>query len=265
MSTAVNGDAVGSTHGRRLLDYSRRSDRRPYATMPANHDTDLLNQATQKPFAGRAGLRLLMICDARLFLEVLLAAFERAGHGVVGWCSPDENLAAAVARHQPDVCVVALSVTDDRLLAAARAIGDLAANVSAMVITDLVKRDLMRPMLAAGVRGLLDRRAPFDDLLHGLERLAGGELVVDDARRGESVRPSAFPAPAKSNKLTRREQEVLARITAGDGTAEIATALNIRPSTARSHVQNVRHKLGVRTRLQAVAQGVNGLPPVSEP
>lgn len=245
MSTA-HRDAVAVNKDHRLLD------------------PDLPNHSPREVLAAGPRLRLLTVCDAGLYLEGLLAAFERAGHGVVGWCSPDDDLAAVVARRQPDVCVVTLSATDDRLLAAAKTIGDLAAELPALVITDLVRRDRIRPMLAAGVRGLVDRRAPLDDLLDVLGRVAAGEVVVDSALGLESIRPAAVPAPAHRNQLTPREEEVLARMAAGDGTAEIAIALNIRPSTARSHVENVRHKLGARTRLQAVAYVVNGLRPVSE-
>lgn len=53
--------------------------------------------------------------------------------------------------------------------------------------------------------------------------------------------------------LTRRELQVLARISDGEDTQAIAVGMGIAPSTARTHVQRVLVKLGARTRLEAAA------------
>ena len=53
--------------------------------------------------------------------------------------------------------------------------------------------------------------------------------------------------------LTRREREVLRRIVIGQSTDEMAKDMRVSRSTARTHVQNVLQKLGVHSRLQAVA------------
>lgn len=52
--------------------------------------------------------------------------------------------------------------------------------------------------------------------------------------------------------LTPREREVLGRVAMGESSAEIADALVISPETVRQHVQNALHKLGARTRAQAI-------------
>ena len=53
--------------------------------------------------------------------------------------------------------------------------------------------------------------------------------------------------------LTEREWQVMECILEGRSTDEIASALGVRRSTARTHVQNLLAKLGVHTRLQAAA------------
>lgn len=54
--------------------------------------------------------------------------------------------------------------------------------------------------------------------------------------------------------LTRREQEVLQRITLGETDAAIGHALGISPKTASKHVENILRKLGVETRTAAAVQ-----------
>ena len=61
------------------------------------------------------------------------------------------------------------------------------------------------------------------------------------------------PFRDKPPDLTEREREVLRRITDGQSTRQIARGLDITPSTARTHAQNVLVKLGVRSRVQAAA------------
>ena len=53
--------------------------------------------------------------------------------------------------------------------------------------------------------------------------------------------------------LTKREREVLRLIADGNSYEEVAKALFISPETVRTHVGNAVQKLGVRTRMQAVA------------
>jgi DNA-binding NarL/FixJ family response regulator len=61
------------------------------------------------------------------------------------------------------------------------------------------------------------------------------------------------PEPAALEALTPREQEVLGLVRKGRSTKEIARELDITRATVRCHVQRVLTKLGVASRLQAVA------------
>ncbi len=54
-------------------------------------------------------------------------------------------------------------------------------------------------------------------------------------------------------ELTKREQQVLVLLAQGEGTSSVAKTLTISNTTARNHIQNILAKLGVHTRLEAVA------------
>lgn len=53
--------------------------------------------------------------------------------------------------------------------------------------------------------------------------------------------------------LTRRELEVLRLVSEGVRTKEAAARLHVSPATIRNHVQNILSRLGVHSRLEAVA------------
>lgn len=63
--------------------------------------------------------------------------------------------------------------------------------------------------------------------------------------------PSA--PPDETTKLTRREIEVLRLMAGGANTKALAERLRVSPATVRNHAQNVFAKLGVHSRLEAVA------------
>ncbi len=64
--------------------------------------------------------------------------------------------------------------------------------------------------------------------------------------------PAAVPGEP-STPLTRREIEILRLMTSGANTKTMAERLHVSPTTVRNHVQNILGKLGVHSRLEAVA------------
>ena len=84
--------------------------------------------------------------------------------------------------------------------------------------------------------------------------------------RVDEVAPRRVPARS-TDSLTARESEVLALLSEGRRTAEIAASLDIRETTVRNHVHNVLHKLAVHSRLEAVceARRLGFIEPAFEP
>lgn len=59
--------------------------------------------------------------------------------------------------------------------------------------------------------------------------------------------------PGLGPELTARENQVLELLAQGEGTSSVAKTLTVSNTTARNHIQNILAKLGVHTRLEAVA------------
>jgi DNA-binding NarL/FixJ family response regulator len=62
--------------------------------------------------------------------------------------------------------------------------------------------------------------------------------------------------PALDHLLTPREREVLARLVHGEGTTSMARSMGVQLSTIRTYIDSVLIKLGVHSRLEAVAYAV---------
>jgi len=65
--------------------------------------------------------------------------------------------------------------------------------------------------------------------------------------------PASDVGAAVAGVLTRRELELLRLLTLGLNTVAAAERLHVSPATIRNHVQNIFGKLGVHSRLEAVA------------
>lgn len=98
---------------------------------------------------------------------------------------------------------------------------------------------------------------------HRGERLDAwrGELLASDlislplVGSAPSAAPTRVKAPAVA--LTRREQQVLDLISAGEPNRAIASALGISENTVKNHVRALLEKLHARSRTDAVVRGVS--------
>lgn len=86
---------------------------------------------------------------------------------------------------------------------------------------------------------------------------ASHEIETLVRERLTQARPGSVFVGSPPAELTRREQEVLRLMTGGANTRIIAERLHVSPATVRNHVQNIFAKLGVHSRLEAVAHATH--------
>jgi len=87
-----------------------------------------------------------------------------------------------------------------------------------------------------------------------LMRQAGVTPELEEALIDRLTQPKRGEVDASViDQLTLREREVLRLLAEGLGTQEIADHLFVSATTARNHVQHILNKLGVHSRLEAVA------------
>jgi DNA-binding CsgD family transcriptional regulator/tetratricopeptide (TPR) repeat protein len=91
----------------------------------------------------------------------------------------------------------------------------------------------------------------FDQAVHLAQTEAARAANAGDHR---ATPRAAVPVPSgKTDRLTRREREVLQLIVEGKANAEIASSLFIGKRTVDTHVENILNKLDVRSRGAAIA------------
>ncbi len=93
------------------------------------------------------------------------------------------------------------------------------------------------------------RRAVWLNVSTLTSRRAGRTLIAHLFREVTAPRLGEPPA----SLLTPRERQVISLLAAGASTREMAERLGVSKATIRNHVQSILGKLGVHSRLEAVA------------
>jgi two-component system, NarL family, nitrate/nitrite response regulator NarL len=200
-------------------------------------------------------MRIVVCDDERLLLESLSRALELRGFTVAAATSAPREAVAAVQRFSPDVLLIDLGFPDGDGLDAAREVRRNYPETQVVILTASQDRAPVFEAVKLGLAGYVGKDQRLDGIVEALRRAAQGDGRVDRAllRRvsGTSVRVAGQVSVLE--KLTTQERVVLGCLAEGLYTPEIVARLGISPTTVRSHIQAIFAKLGVHSRLQAVA------------
>lgn len=200
-------------------------------------------------------MRLVLCDDHRLFAEPMAVALENRGHQVFV-CSTPAEAVQAVAERRPDVCVLDLRFADgegDGIDAVAE-LRRSHPECAVVVLSGSADGDDFSAALAAGAAAFLRKDQPVSDIFAALDLVVAGEAVsVPPAHQAVSRLAERARVRSVTRGLTARERDVLRGLVQGHDTPTIARDLRVAPSTVRTHLQSVLFKLGVHSRLQAVA------------
>lgn len=213
-------------------------------------------------------LRVLVVDDHDLFrtgLSALLAA--ESDLEVVAQASGGRMGVRLAAELRPDVVLIDVRMPDLSGPEAIRQILKRDPHVRVLALTVASDDEDVAAVMQAGAVGFLAKDTPIDNLVIAIHAAASGaawlspraaEVVLGRIRTGVDVSRSEAPGLAQ---LSERELDVLRLVAAGLENAEIASALDISPRTAKNHVSNILTKLGLTSRVQAavyaVRQGVS--------
>lgn len=202
-------------------------------------------------------LRVVLCDDHEMLLEGLEAALVNHGLTVEATTTDPAEALQLVLELRPDVCILDVSFPDADGVEVAREIVEAAPDTRLLLLSAGLTGDVVRKGIEVGIGGFVSKSASVAQILRGIDRLLSGQVVVEADLLRDAMAAPVGGSPAGGQdplaRLTSRERQVLDCIVDGDNTATMAARLRISPSTARAHVQNVLMKLGVHTRLQAVA------------
>ena len=200
-------------------------------------------------------MRIVVCDDNRVLLEALSHALATQGFNVQAATSSPAEAVAAVRLHDPDILLVDLSFPEGNGLDAAREVMSRHPRTRVVVLTGSDDAATAIEAARIGVAGYIRKDQRLSAIAEALNRAAAGEPWVDASvmKRLRSPQSNGTTRRHPVDDLTRQERVVLAMLEEGLSTAEIVRTMGIGNSTVRSHIQAILTKLGVHSRLQAVA------------
>jgi len=180
---------------------------------------------------------------------------QRSGLAAVvsGWgmrsesASEGEEALRKIEELKPAVAMLDLTLRGKSGLDIARRVLQSVPETAIVVYSGSNDPAIVREALDLGVRAFVVKDAPLDGLKRALETVAEGGSYVDPVVAALLLAKPAGP------QLTERERQVLRLLADGYSYAEIGRQLFISPETVRTYVTKTIQKLGVQTRMQAVA------------
>jgi DNA-binding NarL/FixJ family response regulator len=196
-------------------------------------------------------MRVVIAEDSAILRDGLVHLLADRGHEAVAAVGDGDALRAAVAEHQPDVCIVDIRMPPtftDEGLRAAIALRRGHPHVGVLVFSQYIETRYAAELLAGSGAGgvgylLKDRVADVREFIEALTRVAGGGTALDPEvvaqLLGSSGRTDVLTG------LTPRERDVLEQMAQGRSNAGIATALVVTDRAVEKHVANIFMKLGL--------------------
>lgn len=107
---------------------------------------------------------------------------------------------------------------------------------------------------AAGARGFVHKQAPPDTFGAAVKAVLGGAMWFAPVSAAHpAVAPREWPVSPAELGLTQRQGEILRLVMRGLPNKRIASQLGIAESTVKEHVTGILERLGVRSRVEAIA------------
>jgi DNA-binding NarL/FixJ family response regulator len=204
-------------------------------------------------------IRVLVVDDdalVRAGLSMVLGGVEEIA--IVGEATDGNEVAQAVAKHEPDVVLMDIRMPGMDGLAATELLRARDGAPEVIVLTTFEVGDDVLRALRAGASGFLLKDTPPADIVRAVRAVAAGEPMlsptvtrrlmdhVTEGRIGDRQRR----AREQLGRLTEREREVAVALGLGKSNAEISRELYMSVATVKAHVSRLLEKLEFNNRVQ---------------
>ena len=205
-------------------------------------------------------IRILLADDQSLIRSGIRSLLEAEDDiEVVAEAADGRQAVTLAVEHRPDIALMDIQMPVlDGIEATRQIVADERLNeVRVVILTNFGLDEYIFRALRAGAAGFLLKETEPAGLLEALQVVMRGDSLLSPAitRRLISefvARPPDAVTAVGMERLTNREREVVALVAHGLSNDEIAEAMVLSPTTAKTHVSRAMIKLGARDRAQLV-------------
>lgn len=204
-------------------------------------------------------IKVFVVDDHEIFRDGLRLLIESAEDmTLVGEAESGADLLPRLTEHQPDLVLMDIHMPGENGIDLTRRVKEHFPDTIVLILTMFEDDKSVFAAMRAGASGYILKGIKHNEMLQTLRVAASGGAVF-------SPRIASFimqwfaqtqtpPKPEVADELlhlSRREQDILALIAAGDDNQTISEKLTLSPKTVRNYVSQVLKKLAVSDRVAA--------------
>ncbi|SCY05108.1 response regulator [Alkaliphilus peptidifermentans] len=201
-------------------------------------------------------IKLLLVDDHSLVRQGLKQILELEDDlEIVGQAGDGEEAIIKVQNLRPDIVLLDINMPKLNGIQTLRRLKDMNNTIKIIMLTFHEDQEYLFETLNLGANGYVLKDAESESLIKAIRDVYNGSSYIHPSLASglalEMNRRDVSNKHSSSNKLTRREYEVLTLIADGLNNKEIAGSLYISEKTVKNHVSNIFKKINVNDRTQA--------------
>jgi two-component system nitrate/nitrite response regulator NarL len=190
---------------------------------------------------------------------------------ICGACCSSGNILSIASRERPDITLLSSELEDGKLkgFEVARSLRSSRMDTRVVMLVDSSERANVVEAFRCGARGLFCRTESLSSLAKCIQRVHAGqvwatssELLLLLEALAETPAPKSAVASG-SEKLSKRERDVVQGVAQGLTNREIAHQLGLTEHTVKNYLFRIFDKLGVSTRVELVLHALAVATPAS--
>ena len=212
-------------------------------------------------------IRVLVSDDTRVHTELLADALRRDdGLHVTTSTSGSTGLIARPDFQNVDVLLLSSTIDEQpgRGFEVLKGLHSSHSYVSAVMLLDTSKHEMVLEAFGAGARGVFSRNESVGILNKCVRRVHEGQIWANSEQMGALVQAIAASRSVRAvdargmNLLSKRESEIVYGVAQGLTNREIADQLGLSPHTVKNCLFRVFDKLGVSNRVELLLMTMSG-------
>ena len=198
--------------------------------------------------------RVLIVENHQVVAEGLAALInDQKDMTVVGEAASVAESLTLAAELKPDLALIDFRLTDGTGVDAAAGIRQANADTKVIFLTREDSDVARFAALEAGASAFIHKSRAAQDVVEAIRTVAGGGSLFTPRTIAQLLNTQRETG-AQVERLTARELEVLRMMAEGLSSREIASRLGISYTTVRTHIRGLGGKLGVHSKLEAIAK-----------
>lgn len=209
-------------------------------------------------------MKVLLVDDQVLFVESLRTVLNiiTDDFDIIGIANSGQEAIDWVEKEQPDLILMDVRMPEMDGVEAARQILERYKDIKIMMLTTYDDDEYVEEAMKFGVSGYMLKDVPPEDLVNSIKAVMAGTIQMSP-KILERIMQGGKPVETiieedhreilrKIDGLSKREQEILYLLSAGEDNHQIAERLFIAEQTVKNHVSKIYSKLGIHDRVMVL-------------